>query len=204
MWPSGFACLFHLRGGGPQKRFYHRCRQNCDPVFFVLFFLSHVFLFAIPGERGRRRGGGHWYLLVAIPHPRVISLPSPGMMGMLDVAGRQERFSAKTHTTQECLYWKSEDSSKASPIIWLNWSYTGPIILWRSCRLFWRNHPHRFPVEYCHRKPHFIRCTPRSSTRKKRVVFEYYVKKATTTLVSQAYEKITALRLVGAACRCTY
>ena len=62
--------------------------------FLFLFFYFHVLLFAILGEKGRRKGGGvTWYLLVAIPYPAVISLSSPGMMGVLDVAGRQERFS---------------------------------------------------------------------------------------------------------------
>ena len=83
---------------------------------------------SIPGERERKRGGGvTWSLLVAIPHPPDIYLPSPGMMGVLDVAGRQERFSAKTYTTQKCLYWKN-NFSEASPIIWLNYSYVGPVI----------------------------------------------------------------------------
>ena len=53
-------------------------------------------------------------------------------MGGLDVAGRQERFSAKTYTTQKCLDYISKEGrflkKKASPIIWLNWSYMGPAI----------------------------------------------------------------------------
>ena len=100
----GFDSLFHLGGGG-QRRYYHRCRQNREPILFSFPFLMFSF-FSTPGERERRRGGGGvtWYLLVAIPHPPDISLPSPGMMGVLDVAGRQERFSAKTYTTQKCLY----------------------------------------------------------------------------------------------------
>ena len=32
----------------------------------------------------------------------------------------------------------------------------GSHFLWCSCRLFWRNHPHRLPVEYCHQKPYLI------------------------------------------------
>ena len=123
----GFDCLFHLAGGG-QQRYYHRCRQNREPLLCCFSF--PIFSFFTSLGRGKELGGGGvtWYLLVAIPRPPDISLPSPGMMGVLDVAGRQERFSAKTYTTQECPYWKKEDFSKASPIIWLDWSYMGSII----------------------------------------------------------------------------
>ena len=165
---------------------------------FCLVYPSHVFLFfSIPGERKRRREGGvTWYLLVAIPHPPDIPLHSPGMIGVLDVAGWQERFSANTYTTYKCLYWKKESFSEASLFIWLNWSCMGPNILWRSCRLFCRNHPHRFPVEYCHRKSYFIHSihTNEFNAKETRCI-------ATTTFVSQTHEKIAALRLVGDACR---
>ena len=126
-----------------------------SPFCFVFPLLCFLFFYTW-GEGKKKWGGVTWYLPVAIPHPPDISLPSPGMMGVLDVAGWQERFSANTYTTHKCLYWKKEDFSQASPFIWLNWRCMGPTILWRSCRLFWRNHPHRFPVEYCHRKPYFI------------------------------------------------
>ena len=90
-----FDCLFHLGRGG-QQRYYYRCRQNCEPFLFC--FSPPMFsVFSIPGERERRSGRGvAWYLLVGILHPPDISLLSPGMMGVLDVAGWQERFSAKT------------------------------------------------------------------------------------------------------------
>ena len=95
------------------------------PFCFVFPFPS--FPFCHPWGEGKKGEGVTWYLLVAIPHPPVISLPSPGKMGVLDVAGWQERFSAKTYTTRQCPYWKKEDFSKASPITWLNWSYIGSI-----------------------------------------------------------------------------
>ena len=118
-------CL--ISGGGRQQWFYHCCRQNCDP-FFVLFFLFHVFLLFHPwGEEKKKGGAGTSYLLVAIPDPPDIYLPSPVMIGVLDVAGRQERFSAETYTTPKYQCWKKEDFSKASPIIWLNWSYMRPV-----------------------------------------------------------------------------
>ena len=106
-----------ISGGGGQQRYYHRYQQNCEPLIFS-FFLLHVLLLFPSLGRGKKEGGEvTWYLLVAIPQPPDTCLSSPGMMGVLDVAGRQERCSAKTYTTKKCLCWKKKDFSKASPIV---------------------------------------------------------------------------------------
>ena len=104
-------------------------------------------------------GGVAWYLLVAISHTPVFSLSSPGMMGVLDVPGRQELSSAKTYTTHECLFKEERRLFKSIANHLVELELPGSYFLWCSCRLIWRNHPHRFPVEYCHRKPHFIYST---------------------------------------------
>ena len=125
-----------------------------------------MFSFCHPWGEGTKKGGGvTWHLLVAIPYPPVIYLPSPGMMGVPDVAGWQERFSAKTYTTREYLYWKKEDFSKASPIIWLNWSYMGPVFCGVRVVHFIRTT--RIPSQsniITESPTSFIRYTPRSST----------------------------------------
>ena len=164
-----------------------------------MFFLSHVFLFFHSWEEGKKEGGGGvtWYLLVAIPHPPDVSLTSPGMMGVLDVAGWQERFSAKTYTTQKCLYLEERRFFKASPIIWFNWSYMDPIIC--GVRVIYFGGTTRIASQsniVTERPTSVIRYTPRSSTQKKRVVQQ-------RRHLHQTHGKFTALRLVGDACRCT-
>ena len=76
----------------------------------------------------------------------------------------------------------------------------GSYFLWCSCRLFWRNHPHRFPVEYCHRKLYFIHSIHMKEFNVRRRNALY----SNENICITNARKITALWLVGDACRCTY
>ena len=155
----------------------------------VLFFPCPCFHFCRPWGEGRKKEGGGvtWYLLVAIPHPPVLSLPSLGMMGMLGTARRQGRFSAKIHTTQECRleegrFFKIEHVANHLVKLELHGSYSFCV------RVVYFGGTTRIASQSNIVTESPNSCDTHQGVQRKRnafVAFENYVKRATITFVSQ-------------------
>ena len=118
----GFSCPFNLGWRGATM-ILPPLSTKLLPLLCCFFFPSIPFCHP-RGEGKKRWGGVTWYLLVPILHPLFfIHLRRADGSTRCRRAAITVQYQDIHHIRMSRLYWKKEDFSKASPIIWLNWSY---------------------------------------------------------------------------------